>query len=129
MAHVIVKSAPDRDQYLIWSTNLDDALEVGTRTQILDLLILEDSQNPDRAEEAIARADENGSSDRIHKFAWWGSPPFVVRHDGLPDNGFHYLRRSDVPAFADAIQRGDHDAARALLRLDPASVEDEDDDE
>lgn len=108
---VVIKTARDRDQYVIWGTVVDDVIAgPGTRAQAEHYLLNSDRTRwtPDEAEEILARVDEHGSSDRCVQFAWWTDETITV------GNGWT-LPRDMLPAYADAIGADDKAAVAAML--------------
>jgi hypothetical protein len=117
MPQIIIKTARDRDQYLIWSTNVDNAVAgPGSREEVKQWLLAEDRTRwtDEEAERILERTDANGSSDRAVRFAWWGDE-FLPVGEGSPSDGWYHLRRDQLADYADALLRGDEAAAVALL--------------
>lgn len=128
MGRAVVKTAKDRDQYLIWSSVVDaPVVGPGTRAEMAEYLLIQDRVRwrPDEVEATLARADENGSSDRVIRFAWWDDDPLPVG-EGSPSGGWYHLRRDRLPAYADALAADDDAAAQALLECWQRYGEDED---
>lgn len=94
MPSVVIKPAPDLDQYVIWSTITDSPHAYGNRAEVVEMLRAgirhgdrDDRSNPDAA---IDRADEWGSSayplwGRGH----WHDDTYVYAQAG-------FLRRKDL---------------------------------
>lgn len=118
MGRCVVKTARDRDQYLIWSSVVDAPVAgPGTREQVKDWLLTEDRTRwtPDEVEEILARTDLNGSSDRAMRFAWWDEYDYLQVGEGSPGGGWYHLRRDRLADYADALERDDEAGAQALL--------------
>ena len=117
MPRIILRTAPGRDEYVIWSTVVDTyVLGPGTRDQVAHHLSTEwPVRLTDAAvQEILARVDGNGSSDRIGKFGWWDGEPLPVG-EGAPDDGRYELPRDRLAAYVDAVEAGDEKAAQGLL--------------
>jgi hypothetical protein len=117
MPQIIIKTARDRDQYLIWSTNVDNAVAgPGTREEVKRWLLTKDRTRwtADEVERILERADANGSSDRAVRFGWWDDE-FLSVVEGSPNDGWYHLRRDRLADYADALLRDDEAAAVALL--------------
>lgn len=115
MARIVLKTARDRDQYVIWGTIADAVVAgPGCRGQAAHYLRTEGGHPAGKAEEILTAVDTNGSSDRVVRFGWWDDEYLTVRH-GAPDDGWYRLPRERLPEFADALGRDDDAAARALL--------------
>lgn len=65
MGHVVIKQAPDLDEYVYWSTIVEAPINYGTRA---DMVIILDHDHRvggsphDSVEERLARADATGTS-------------------------------------------------------------------
>lgn len=115
MGRVVLKTAPDRDQYVIWSSVVDGVvIGPGTREQVARHLLTEGRTRwtADEVENILARTDERGSSDRMIRFGWWDDDPLDTGPGG---DGWYQLPRERLAAYADALAAGDERAARALL--------------
>ncbi len=115
MGRVVLKTAPDRDQYVIWSSVVDDIVAgPGTREQTAQHLLTEERirYTPDEVENILNRTDERGSSDRAMRFGWWDDDPL---NTGPGDDGWYHLPRERLAAYADALSRDDEAGAKALL--------------
>lgn len=113
MGQAIVKAAPDRDLYLVWSSVVDAPVWVGDRETALTELRNEPRWAP-HVDEAMDRADRLGSSDRAVKFGWWDDEYLPVM-EGSPRDGWYHLPRSRLVEFAEALLREDEAGAQALL--------------
>ncbi len=119
MGRMVVKTARDRDQYLIWSSVVDAPIAgPGTRAEALAWLTSAERDRwrmtaPD-AEEALSRADVHGSSARGLRDGRWDDEPLPVV-SGSPDDGWYRIRRERLTDYADALGRDDEAAAQALL--------------
>lgn len=113
MGQCILKAAPDRDLYLIWSTVVDNAIWVGDRTALVEHL-REEYGRSSNFETRIARADRRGSSMLDYGFGRWDDEYLAVG-EGSPMDGWYHLRRDRLVAYAEALLAGDDAAAVALL--------------
>ena len=114
MARIVLKTARDRDQYVIWGSIVDDVIAgPGTRTDAADYLRTECGYTADEAEVALARVDERGSSDISPiRFGSWHDDPLPCGED---DAGRYELARDRLADYADALAASNEAAARALL--------------
>lgn len=117
MGQAVVKAARDRDLYLVWSSIVDAPVAVGNRAEMVEYVRQEWRLELERAEAALVRADENGSSDRAIRFGHWDDDTLPVR-EGSPDDGWYHVRRDRLVAYAEALLRDDEAAATALLERD-----------
>lgn len=109
---LILRTSPDRDQYIVWSNIADGPTYVGTRA---DLLGLAGCNEVDAVEQRIARADRTGSSSHLGVGSY--ADPGMI----YDDRG--WILRSDLAAFADAIAADDQVAADALITPDRESTD------
>lgn len=109
---MILRTRPDRDQYIVWSNIAGGPTYVGTRA---DLLGLAGCNEVDAVEQRIARADRNGSSSYLRD-GWYADHGLLYDDRG-------WILRSDLAAFADAIAAGDQVAADALITPDRESTD------
>lgn len=124
MGHQLIKTARDRDQYLLWSSVTDSWLLLGTRAEMLEELPTVRGWDQENAELALDRADKHGTSAPLNLGCPWDDDYLAVG-ECAPRGGSYRIARDRLPTYADAILRGDGQAAQALLeRYD----EDEDDD-
>jgi hypothetical protein len=82
MGYVIIKQAPDRDEYVIWCTSTERPIAVGNRAEIAgDARTIE----PDRGDidARLAHADMHGSSMIPYKFGWWIDLQLIYEQRGL----------------------------------------------
>jgi hypothetical protein len=117
---VWVKCAPDGDLYLIWSSEIDNAIVAGDREGIIAYLLANEPQTSGlTAEERIARADERGTSMKDCDWYGWDDEYFqVMEHappwpDGPP--GYWSIRRDRLAAYAEALLAEDEAAGWALM--------------
>ena len=110
MGRAIIKLSPDEDRYIIWSSVVDSHIFEGTRLQTVDFLQREAANEARRnAIEALARADETGTSDQhFGTFAW----DDAERHQVMEGGGPGYITRDRLAAFIDADSE---EEAEALL--------------
>lgn len=113
MGKCILKAAPDRDLYLIWSTVVDNAIWVGDRAELVEHL-REDHGDSYYNEKRIDRADQFGSSMLDYGFGRWADEHLPVG-EGSPDDGWYHLRRDRLAAYAEALLADDEASAVALL--------------
>lgn len=101
MPTIILRTAPDRDQYVLWSTIVDNVTHVGTRDETMAYLLAEHGRrHQPEATRALDAADATGTSDR----GGWGAypvGPFLVHEAAEP--GPWLLYRGDLAAYADAL--------------------------
>jgi hypothetical protein len=117
VGEAIVKAAKGRDLYLIWSSVVENAIWVGDRTGLLEHLHGDGQpQYPGipSAEDRIVRADETGSS-AVAPPAYGWDDKYLRVMEGSPSDGWYHIRRDRLPAYAEALLRGDDAAAVALL--------------
>jgi hypothetical protein len=114
MGEFIMRTAPDRDQYVLWSSVADDAKFVGTRDEIAVYLTTQYGYDHP-AEKRLTRADATGTSSHIGEGRW--GDDLIVDQRGM-------LRRSDLGRYLEAWEADDQAAMDALLTL---FDEDEDD--
>lgn len=115
MGRVVLRTAPDRDQYVIWSSIVDNVVVgPGTREQVAEHLRTRERvrHTPADVDAILARTDEHGSSDRLMRFGWWDDDPLDT---GPGDDGWYHLPRNLLADYADALGRDDEQAAKALL--------------
>lgn len=80
MPSYIVKTSPDKDEYVYWSDVADDVHCVGTREEVTRLMRrMNEPVDADRFE----RADRTGTSS-LSGFYNWDSPGFVCNQRWLP---------------------------------------------
>lgn len=96
MPSVVIKTSPDEDRYVVWSTVTESPHAYGSRAEMADLLRAGirggdpgDRRNP---EPVLARVDEHGSSDFAGCWGW-DDDEFVYKRAG-------WLRRQDLWAAA-----------------------------
>ncbi len=114
MARIVLKTARDRNQYVIWGSIVDDIIAgPGDREQAIAYLVTKGGYQPVDAERIVADTDKRGSSDRSPaRFGFWADDPLPRGQD---DNGRYELPRDRLATYADAIGTGDEAAARTLL--------------
>lgn len=112
MGSCVLKANRTDDLYCIWSSIVDAPTVVGTREEIKGELVADFApgrpryeEELERAEQAMARADEHGSSARAIRFGWWDDEDLLVR---APTDGM--LRREDLAAFLRSFLEADEDA-------------------
>jgi hypothetical protein len=113
---IIIKASPDVDLYGRWSTNVDNFVAIGTRSEFLS-----DGVNPSR----MARADLYGTSAQNPdapdapgepRYLGWETNNFLVHEQtNAPSNGAGMLPRTQLEAFMRAQLAGDDAAAGSLL--------------
>lgn len=106
MGYTVIKISPAEDLYMVWSSAVDNVVEVGPRSVIEESILFRDSV--ESAAVKLRRADELGSSDRGS--GTWDSPGLVVRED--PDG---WLPREKFRAYALAAGRDEFAIMRALV--------------
>lgn len=110
MGRIIIKTAPDRDQYLVWSSIVDAPVAGGTRQEVLDYYRNEAS-NRDMylVEELLKRADRTGSSSQMG-FGTWEDGDMHYANTGI-------LPRSKQAILADMLELDPNADATPLLEL------------
>lgn len=109
MPRVILKADPSEDVYLEWSTVVDAPTEVGSRVEMLEILMSDRPGEPQEtvavAEARLSRADMHGSSAfSAWRFGWWDDPILILQDFWTKDKGGYYtLTRENLLAFARAI--------------------------
>ncbi len=115
MGQAIIRTAPGRDLYLVWSSIVDAPVAVGTRTEMVEYARREWRLEEERAEAAVVRADELGTSDRTFDTGGWEDEELPVFNGWNLEPGWWYVRRDRLVEFAEAILRDDDAAVTALL--------------
>jgi len=124
MGQAIIKAAPDRDLYLIWSSVVDAAVWVGTRAELAGYAVEEYGRHGWETywRDGLDRADDCGTSDRAFKTGAWDDESLRVG-EGSPeagrDGGIWYIRRDRLAAYADALLADDDAAGHALMEWEP----------
>ncbi len=110
MGAAIVKVHPDLDLYMRWSTVVDNATHVATRTEMANYLTGELSASNEQAERILTDADQHGSSAYRYRAGHWDDDGFVVNN--TPEG---WLPRANFAAYAQAIRHDDAAAMAALV--------------
>lgn len=88
MGYVLIRPAPEVDEYVIWCTGSEMPVAYGGRAEIReDALYLEPHR--DDIDERLARADLNGSSMIPYPFGYYDDQVFIYRQSG-------FLAREDL---------------------------------
>lgn len=124
MGNTIVKIAPDRDEYVIWSSNTETPLWLGTRAELLEELGDIHGECPtchsriswiDTTRARIERADERGSSSG-HGSWWW-------EYNGEPYKGIYaqlgLVARENLPAIVELLTDYEVDDPQIVALLEP----------
>ena len=109
MGRSLYKPHPDKDEYVIFSTIVDNVVSsVLTRHEYL-------AHGYDWLDEAaIARADETGASWRDWREPMWDKDQLVSNlHDELPEQG--WVKHRDLADFTRAQETNDLDLLRRLV--------------
>lgn len=108
MGHCIVKVTQDPadDRYLLWSTEVDNFTEFGTRKQLRKhLRRVWGTNTTQRIDQMFDQANERGSSTGVGTFLWDSEPEMVMNvHDvteDLPEGQHHALPRPALSEFFD----------------------------
>ncbi|MFB7858725.1 hypothetical protein [Rhodococcus qingshengii] len=108
MPKFIVKTSPDDDLYMRWSTVTDSCLFTGTRKQFL---------RNDFEEDRLRHADETGSSLISGKTGKWEDDSLFVASTHYRDDAYSYcLDRENFFVYADLLRQGREEAAEKFLR-------------
>jgi hypothetical protein len=120
VGEAVVKCAPDQDLYLIWSSQIDNAIVAGDREGIIEHLLANEPQTPGHtAEERLARADEHGTSMLDCRWYGWNDEYFRVMEHAPPrpagPAGDWHIRRDRLADYAEALLAEDEAAGWALM--------------
>lgn len=109
MGDVILRVARDRPRYVVWSAVVDGPMFAGTAEQVVEYVAERAAvEAARRTREALARADERGTSDRHFGIGGWDDAALSAGWRGsLPR---HLLER-----YAELLQAGQDDEADQLL--------------
>ncbi|MEU4406229.1 hypothetical protein AB0F88_17035 [Streptosporangium sp. NPDC023963] len=115
MASHLIKVAPDRDSYVIWSVTDAGPEWIGTRAETE----IELKERGDYSEDRFARANETGSSARrmqgseVVPYGW--DDAFITVGEGLPSGtGLRRLPREALEEYALAAVEGREDDMLAM---------------
>lgn len=118
MPTFVMKVAPDRDQYVGWSTVVESIVWIGNRQEAARILARDipagyDPKPGNSPEDRLRRADESGTSALYPDYGpydgAWDDPIQIVEQRGV-------LERASFPAFVDAWQSDNPESAYELLR-------------
>lgn len=112
MGNFIIRVDGETDRYIDWNTNIDNAVWVGTRDELVHRdRTSRDAHAASSLLQAIAMADERGSSSMLGT-AVWGDPEGTLIAGNFPDiasvfpaadisvpHGMFRLRRRDLDTF------------------------------
>ena len=108
MPRFILKTATDSDLYVEWSTVVDNLVAVGDREWFIS-----EGNDPER----LDRADKTGTSCKGferegdgYAFGAYDDNGFIL-HNMETRQGFRWLPRKNLHAYAEAVMRGDMDVA------------------
>lgn len=110
MGHVIIKPAPERDEYVYWSTIVEAPLGWGDRAEMLRLVEDDRRRYPglgDPPEVRLDRADRFGSSAKDGTYRW-GVEELIYEQRG-------YLARKDLYRACELLGRDDEPAVWDLM--------------
>lgn len=113
MPSFIIKPVADRDEYVVWSTVIDNVTMAGTR---LEFAIEPELHAGEFAAERFERADATGSSEHFGSIFHWERDLFLVHNLSWTDEAFRVVRREDLYDFALAEAAEDADMCYALSR-------------
>jgi hypothetical protein len=124
MGEVIIRASQEDDSpYLIWSTNVDNAIYVfENRAEIVTYLLALPGRQPTAGPTSplvrLKRADETGSSTLLPSMYKWDDPEFLVMEGPRMVHGSHWvLPRTKLRAYAEQLLADNEAAAYALLEL------------
>ncbi len=101
MGRCILKTDRHRDEYVVWSSVVDDIIiGPGDRAAMGRHLLKTRTYWPEEADEVLVRADESGTSDRVFRFGAWDDKELRVGMN-------RWLRRGDLHAYAHAVNVDD----------------------
>ncbi len=111
MGRCILKTDRDRDEYVEWSSVVDDIVAGPDDRAEMGCYLLETGLYwPEDADDVLARADERGTSDRVFRFGGW-------EDEELPVGGDRWLPRAELHTYAHACNVHDNGrSAEAMLR-------------
>lgn len=114
MGSVVLKLAPDLDEYVMWTTNCDSpASTIGDRESMVAYLVEYYDNTPEEAEERVARADRCGTSMMMKGWGRWGCKGFIV-YEAVAGHAPRWLPRENLRGFCLADDEDDMDAKLAL---------------
>ena len=114
MPSFIVKPVRDRDEYVVWSTVVDAPTAVGTRTELLPVLLEMygyEAGDPARFD----RADEHGTSAHGPWFGWSEDEFPLGNMHWEPGPASYQVRRANLATYARADIAEDTAACLALV--------------
>lgn len=116
MGHILLKTAPDADLYVLWSSICDAPIGVGNQEEIQRVARLSgDHISPER----FARADATGTSS-VFGDGGWDDEGLVLREFPTVDSGSRWLPRKNLHKFAEAIKADNSCAIEELVEpIDP----------
>lgn len=85
MGYVIIKQAPDRDEYVLWSDFTETPAAVGTRAEMIPYVDEVDPprETPGGTVARFDRADRQGSSMTPYSHGWWDDEFMIYEQRGL----------------------------------------------
>lgn len=114
MPNYVIKTAKNRDCYVIWSENVGSPTFIGTRADAGRRLKAWGEWGDGSK---LDRADRYGSSARQGADYGWDDKGWAVSDTDLPAGaGDRWLPRENLEAFARALDTGHKDVALALTR-------------
>lgn len=93
MGYVIIKQAPDRDEYILWSDFTECPVAAGTRDELLPYVEQVDPprETPGGTAARFDRADRQGSSMIPYSHGWWDDEALIYEQRGyLPREHLYY---------------------------------------
>lgn len=84
MGYVIIKQAPDRDEYVLWSDFTERPIAVGTRAEMIPYVEKVDppQETPGGTGARFDRADRQGSSMIPYAHGWWDDEALIYEQRG-----------------------------------------------
>jgi len=116
MTTFILKLNQDEKLYVLWSTNSDWYLNLGTREDMIRLLTRPvGNYCRSTSLQVMKRVDETGTSDSDGRCSWDDPTPINVGEQA-PGDGWYHISRCDLPKLVAASEVNDTRAMHSLMR-------------
>lgn len=122
---MLLKAAPDRDLYCLWSTVVDNVTWIGTRDEALRNEHADRVARADTYGTSVVTREDNPSSDYTSREGGWDDRGFVVTNITGSPKPFYWLPRGHLAAYLDAIMSdGDDETSMYAALVDIPDEED-----